>query len=31
MKNVDYETMTFCKDYYDGNLDAMWQDISKFL
>lgn len=31
MKKADYETMTFCKDQYDGNLDVMWQDISKFL
>lgn len=31
MKKADYETMTFCKDQYNGNLDAMWQDISKFL
>ena len=31
MRKAEYETMTFCPDQYSGNLDAMWQDISKFI
>ena len=28
---MHYESMVFCKDRYDGDLEAMWVDVAKFV